>query len=413
MRIKFFLPDTNDLVDPYFNFSEDTYFPERRGPESDVYAHEIFDSPNFDGLLVTKSNIDAKREEKIKRAGGIHSYFRISKKYPIMGDCGAFQYIEEKEPLYTCQQICDYYSGLGFDFGISLDHVVVDFDLRYDEGASLFQMRPTEDMEFRYRITIDNAKKMKKICEAQSYKFKLIGCVQGWSPKSYLNGVKELISSGFRYIAIGGVAKAPNEVIVPILREIRETVLKNKVKLHVLGVARFNVLDEYKKSGVCSCDSSSSLFQAFKSQKDNYHGIEKSYTAVRIPAVMGNQSPKVSKLLKQYNSASAMEKKKKQLHRMEAAALKAVRDYANKQISLKRAMEELVKYEDQFVDEKKYYHLFEETLRDRPWEICPCPICKSIGVEVVILRGNDRNRRRGFHNTYVFYNKFKEITGGR
>ena len=26
------------------------------------------------------------------------------------------------------------------------------------------------------------------------------------------------------------------------------------------------------------------------------------------------------------------------------------------------------------------------------------PVCKQIGVEVIIFRGADRNRRRGFHN---------------
>lgn len=74
-------------------------------------------------------------------------------------------------------------------------------------------------------------------------------------------------------------------------------------------------------------------------------------------------------------------------------------------------MKALIKYEDQFGDIKKYYPLFEETLRDRPWEECPCPICTRLGVEVVILRGNNRNRRRGFHNTYVFFKEFKKKTG--
>ena len=39
---------------------------------------------------------------------------------------------------------------------------------------------------------------------------------------------------------------------------------------------------------------------------------------------------------------------------------------------------------------------------------CPCEVCKAAGVEVVIFRGNNRNRRRGFHNTYVFYRLFAE-----
>jgi hypothetical protein len=31
---------------------------------------------------------------------------------------------------------------------------------------------------------------------------------------------------------------------------------------------------------------------------------------------------------------------------------------------------------------------------------------------VVIFRGNNRNRRRGFHNTYAFYHLFQRILVG-
>ena len=266
-------------------------------------------------------------------------------------------------------------------------------------------------MKYRYRITLDNAKKMLEIAHQKKSKVKLIGSVQGWSPKTYHSGIKELIRAGFDYVALGGVAKAPNETIIPILHEIRETVVKAKAKLHVLGVARLNMLDEYKKANVASCDSASSIMQAFKSNKENYHTPEKNYTAVRIPAVQGHPSPKVRKLLRKYaeeGDPEDIDKRKIWLANLENAALCALREYAAKNISLKKAMNKLVEYEDQFGDEKKYYPLFEEVLYDRPWEKCHCAICKSIGVDVILLRGNNRNRRRGFHNTYVFYKMFKE-----
>jgi len=56
-------------------------------------------------------------------------------------------------------------------------------------------------------------------------------------------------------------------------------------------------------------------------------------------------------------------------------------------------------------------HLLEEyqqTLQNRPWESCDCPICEEHGIEVCIFRGNDRNRRRGFHNTRRFYDQFAD-----
>lgn len=47
--------------------------------------------------------------------------------------------------------------------------------------------------------------------------------------------------------------------------------------------------------------------------------------------------------------------------------------------------------------------LYKRVLEDKPWNSCECPTCKDVGIEVIIFRGNNRNRRRGFHNTYVFY----------
>ena len=37
--------------------------------------------------------------------------------------------------------------------------------------------------------------------------------------------------------------------------------------------------------------------------------------------------------------------------------------------------------------------------------------CKD-GIDVVIFRGNNRNRRRGFHNTYVFYQLLQRALAG-
>jgi hypothetical protein len=51
---------------------------------------------------------------------------------------------------------------------------------------------------------------------------------------------------------------------------------------------------------------------------------------------------------------------------------------------------------------------YQETLSNEPWADCDCPICEEIGVEVCIFRGNDRNRRRGFHNTAKFYDEFSD-----
>jgi len=61
----------------------------------------------------------------------------------------------------------------------------------------------------------------------------------------------------------------------------------------------------------------------------------------------------------------------------------------------------------ELVDDENLLEGYRKTLRSRPWDRCSCPICDDLGIEVTIFRGNNRNRRRGFHNTYEFYQQFK------
>src|SRR3546814_9611816 len=45
---------------------------------------------------------------------------------------------------------------------------------------------------------------------------------------------------------------------------------------------------------------------------------------------------------------------------------------------------------------------YERTLADRPWKQCPCAICQSLSIEVVIFRASNRNKRRGIHNLGLY-----------
>jgi len=70
----------------------------------------------------------------------IKDYLRIPKKsnLAVMGDCGAFGYItEEKPPLpfYSVKNVSRLYNNLGFDYGVSVDHLVVDYVFEKDEAT--------------------------------------------------------------------------------------------------------------------------------------------------------------------------------------------------------------------------------------------------------------------------------------
>src|SRR5450756_2354194 len=73
-----------------------------------------------------------------------------------------------------------------------------------------------------------------------------------------------------------------------------------------------------------------------------------------------------------------------------------------------RALREYEKMHDSRSDRSEVYA---EILRDRPWNRCPCEICKRLGIHVMLFRGAERNRRRGFHNLYVFFHRLESVTG--
>ena len=127
------------------------------------------------------------------------------------------------------------------------------------------------------------------------------------------------------------------------------------------------------------------------------------YAAIRIFPVYPS-SPRVRSLLA--DGLATFE----QLQRLEQEALKAVRAYDKGSLDLETTLETLLeidKIEQYNYDQHKM--LYRRVLEDQPWKKCTCEICRDLGVEVIIFRGNDRNRRRGFHNTYVFYKRFQKL----
>ena len=360
----FFLPESQDLVDPGYDFLNDQYSNEDVSRRSDVYVHEILESPPYDGLLVSKSNVSEDLERTIVDKGGIHKHLRVPAACPILGDCGAFQFIDQDIPPYTCTEIYDYYSSLGFDYGVTLDHVIVEFDLDYDSSDALFPRQPSVDMEARFRLSLDNACEMLRLIKERGETFVPIGSAQGWSPQSYHEAVKELVDMGLKYIAIGGVAKASDQVITTVLNEVRATTCQADVGLHVLGVARLSLLRNFTDSNVISCDSASPLMQAFKSNASNYVLPEnRSYACVRIPPTgVGTSlapSPKINKILaplkhdvvqarsaykrepenrefstKLETAQIALDNKLETLAALEKQALDSLRSYANRSLPI-------------------------------------------------------------------------------
>jgi hypothetical protein len=390
--MRYFIPDWDDLVDPGYNFEKDEGTPGKRKYHDEVYAHQIYESPNYHGLLFSRNTVEDGQTKRalVRSMEDIHEFGRF--KGPILGDCGAFNYIKKENPPYETKEILDYYEELGFDYGVSIDHLII---------PAFYKVK-----EHRYNITRKNAQEFIELHKAGNYKFTPVGVAQGWSPESYRNAVAELLECGYQFIALGGLARAQIKEIYEIMKEVCP-LLKEDTNLHLFGVARDREGEEMKllhNLGVTSFDSATYLRRAWLSDTTNYF-IEDGtrYAALRISPVYESH-PRVRKLVAE--GLATIE----QLKVLEQEALKAVRAYDRGELDLETTLETLLEIPklEQYKYEK-HQRLYRQTLEDQPWKKCSCEICKALGVEVVIFRGNDRNRRRGFHNTYVFYRRFRSL----
>src|SRR5215831_1694874 len=107
LSVKYFFADSQDLVDPNFDFEEEEWTSDRIRQRNETYAHEALTTPAYDGLLVSKGIVDGAggtsrftlaQRHRLRRIGA-PEFYRLegiwSRRLVVMGDCGAFTYLRE------------------------------------------------------------------------------------------------------------------------------------------------------------------------------------------------------------------------------------------------------------------------------------------------------------------------------
>ena len=403
--MKYFIPEWDDRVDPKYNFVMDAHSLEHEEDPvaNDAYIWNIFglDGVPIDGVLVSRMTI-MQNKTKYKRIleEGIHNVLRLPHSFEIMGDCGAWGYIEEEIPPFKTTEVLDYYIKCGFNYGVSVDHLIVPEFKQQNEK--------------RWLTTLENAREMFDLWQSKDkymHSARLVGAAQGWDVESYVRSTKELLKIGYDYIGLGGLARSPtgtnqefsqsktvHNIVYCVSSEIRKWMKQNekRIDLHLFGVARPELMPELAKCGVSSFDSASFLRKAWLSARENYYSLNgEFYGAIRIPQT------ERSHVVKELSEI-------KKLPILESRALEKVRSYDLGNATLDDTLEAIVDYDKAIGEKRDFERHYQRTLLEMPWKKCPCPICKSVGVEVIIFRGNNRNRRRGFHNTFSFYNRLRK-----
>jgi hypothetical protein len=406
--MRFFLPDSQDLVDPSFNFERETRSNMRVRHRDDQYAHEVFTSRAYDGILVSKGIVDGfgsasgrytlAQRHRLLRVGA-PEFFRVNdKQVPIMGDCGAFSYVREPMPPYTVEEVLEFYEECQFQLGISVDHAILAYQPKLDSLKNIPDAIPKEHLR-RQELTLQLAKEFITSHKQMGCNFLPVGVAQAWSPHSYREAVRALQKMGYTYIALGGMVPLKSNEILTCLEAIKDVLAAN-TRLHLLGVTRIEHVAAFSSYGVGSFDSTSPLMQAFKDEKDNYYAPDRTYIAIRVPQVEGN--PQLQRRI-----ASGQVSQERARH-LEKACLNALRCYDKGEFSLDETLDAVLAYDSFCESGKDHREAYRTVLADRPWKHCPCDICVRLGYQVILFRGAERNRRRGLHNVWVFYRKLQK-----
>lgn len=403
----YFFPDWNEYV--YEPFEPDDADKVR------AYAHEVFgeDVP-YDGLLFSLAQLKLKQkpltnnekdtsftipEHKKKNLLDLREKRNIPEDILLFGDCGAFSYISEDVPPILPEDAATLYDEFKFDIGTSVDHIP-------------YSSLDDNKKENRMELTKTNAEKFLKIHKTKGYKFLPFGSIQGIEPDDYARYAQEYIDMGYEHIAIGGLVRRQSIDILRIIAAVREAIQKHtrgkdkNIWIHIFGIIQPDLQYYFRNLGVSSFDSASYLRKAWASQDKNYLSVdgETWYGSFRVPYS---------------NSKAMLEAEKSQaeifngdLKKMEKECLSSLHSFDEENQIEDSEIQEVLAKVDEYSKilhgakanghySKKHLNLLEE----RPWKKCKCKVCQDAGIDIVVFRGAKRNRRRGFHNTWVFYHK--------
>ena len=409
----YFFPDWDDYVtEPFIHETANAPILETKKQ----YAHEIFGAKAtpYDGMLVSLAQIYtgkgtlSRLDVNTVKVTDLRKAMKIPKELLLFGDCGAFSYASEDKPPFTPEYAARLYDRFGFDAGASVDHIPLpEIVVKNDKGELVRQALTERERRCRMQLTTRNAEAFLATCKGHRYKFVPIGVIHGLDTKSYALSVHHYIDMGYQHIALGGLVPKSDSEILEICCAARDAIQtrtrteKENVWLHLFGILRPKIQSSFRLLGVSSFDSASYLRKAWLRSDQNYLAADgrRWYSTIRVPLSSSKR------LLK-----TAKEKKisEEELRRREMRCLIALNNFDGTKRAHQSVVDAINEYGpllERRGEDNHFYEKHDELLNDRPWKKCRCPVCRDLGIDVVVFRGNGRNKRRGFHNTWVFYHK--------
>jgi hypothetical protein len=408
-RPLYFLPDWDDFVDVDYDFEADIFSSEKRSGRHEEHSIELMRPRRLcDGVLVSLAqNLGTKG--LLRRVGSsdpssltprpVRQHFKLNSDQWAFGDCGAFSYVNEDAPTISVEQAVALYDLYEFDLGASVDHIPVP-EINTAKGKKLL----TESAR-RARVTLtrSNADRFIALHRERGARFLPIGVVQGLGPRSYAGQVGEYAEMGYRHIALGGLVPRSDADVCAIVRAVHAATHKCKRPpwVHLLGIFRPTLQPYFRELGIGSFDSATYFRKAWLRSDQNYLGADGCwYAAIRVPPLRDFR-------IRQRLGQSGIGEKA--LRTMEATALKKLRGYDNGTVRIDAALNAVLEYDRLLqraeCSDDKLVAAYRRTLEARPWRACGCAMCSQLGIEILIFRGINRNKRRGAHNTLQLYGR--------
>jgi hypothetical protein len=410
-RPLYFLPDWDDFIDVDYDFEADAFSCEERSGRREEHSIALMRPRRLcDGVLVSLAqNLGTKG--LLRRVGTsdpssltpkpVRQHFKLCADQWAFGDCGAFSYVNEERPTISVEQAVSMYDLYEFDLGASVDHIPVSEIVTPTGKKTLSDGARRE----RVRLTRENAERFIRLHRDCGARFIPVGVVQGLGPKSYARQIGEYVEMGYRHIALGGLVPRSDADAREIVRAVHAAAGKCKRKpwIHLLGIFRPTLQPYFRELGIGSFDSATYFRKAWLRSDQNYLGADGQwYAAIRVPPL---RDPRTKKRL----GESGVDEAK--LGTLEATALRLLRAYDKGTVSIDDAMAAVLDYDRLLqraeLTDDKLMAAYRRTLEDRPWRVCGCAMCSQLGIEVLIFRGINRNKRRGAHNTLQLYERVK------
>lgn len=410
-KTRYFLPDWDDLLDPKFDFEQDCFSEPTRKEREDKHCCILMQPKQMcDGVLVSLAQHGTSkgplRRLEGREAGALsplslRDQFGLSPDQYLFGDCGAFSYVNEEEPMISVDQAVALYESYGFDFGASVDHIPVK---KINKNGEKTFLSDNERQE-RVKITRENAEKFIEATKKRKAQFNPVGTIQALNPEEYAESVHHYSSLGYRHLAIGGLVPRSDSEIEAISRAVIASAddLKERPWIHLFGVFRPKLQKVFRELKIDSFDSATYFRKAWLRSDQNYLSTNgRWYAALRVPMTSDGRTRQ--RLI-------AADADIAQLEQEEREVLGLLRRYDRDEASISEVLDSVLSYDCHLERSSEIQSMrkrYKETLENRPWRECDCPFCKELGIHILIFRGANRNKRRGAHNTLMLYKHIQE-----